>query len=147
MSKSRIYKYGGIKGTKQISYTHYNTERILDRVHHNQNDECYIGTEPANEYQTESFPEPEQINQELADQLDFMFEAGAELILETNQGHDDEGGDCYQAYIVLPDFKKHFQEYYDDNYERDGKCLWQLCVMEYINKFPGNLRIVWAGAY
>ena len=130
-----------------ISYTHFNTERILGRVSGNWNDWCYLSTVPVNECQASGTPEPQEINQELANELDKLFEGGADLILETNQVHDDEGGDCYQAYIVLPEAKKGFWEYWDDNSERDGLCLWQLCIMEYIVKFPSNVRMVWAGPY
>jgi hypothetical protein len=153
--KTQVYKYNKehwegdtlIKEPAEITYTHYNTKRILHKVCTNQNDEAYISDRPVNEYQTGVYPEPRPIDQAFADQLDKLFKEGADILLETNQGWNDEGGDCYQAYIVLPEFTKHAWEYWDLNYERDGQCLWQICLMEYIMKFPANLRVVWAGAY
>ena len=74
-----------------------------------------------------------------------LFEAGSDIILET-MGQDD-GGPVYQAYIIRSDHKQHYQDYYDDNEERDGAMLWEGATMEYILKYPKNIVTVWSGPY
>lgn len=123
----------------------YQTKRLIKRVNNNYNDKAHLHLDPADAYfQSEKDPCPIE---DLIPELETLFNQGADIILETNQGYDDEGGDCYQAYIIRPEFKATFQHYYDLNYERDGKCLFQLCIMEYITQNPEHIITLWAGPY
>lgn len=122
---------------------HYQTRRIITRVQNNYNTDTLIHTAPADEYLT---GEPVPV-QELVPELEKLFGSGHDIILETNQGYDDEGGDCYQAFLIKPEHKEAFNAYFDTNYERAGKMLWQLSIMEYITKNPSHIITIWAGAY
>lgn len=124
---------------------HYQTRRIINRVQNNYNTDALIHTAPADEYFTgQTEPAPVQ---ELVPELEKLFNSGHDIILETNQGYDDEGGDCYQAFLIKPEHKEEFNAYFDRNYDRDGKMLWQLSIMEYITKYPSHIVTIWAGAY
>lgn len=78
--------------------------------------------------------------------LESLFQADAQIILETLD-FDGDGGPCYNAYIINPLYRKHYQDYWDTNYERNGAMLWQAATMEYILKYPNNVLTVWSGPY
>jgi len=132
-------------GNKPLTCEHYATKRIIEQIDNNDNYDCYLSNGPIDSYNGSN--EPHELNQKFADKLDRIFKSGADIVLETKQGYADDGGDCYQAYILLPEYQKEFNEYFEENYEKDGKCYFQLCIMEYLLSKPEQLRVVWAGPY
>ena len=123
---------------------HYATDHLIHQVNHNYNDQTVLSQHL--EWRTLETAEPDDI-ETLVPRLNDIFNAGGSIILETSQGFDDDGGNCYQAYIVEKKNAKHFQEYWDDNYEKDDTPRYQHCIFEYIVKYPENLMVLWAGPY
>lgn len=129
----------------ELGELHYHTQRILDRTFQSGVSDAVIHTDPVNEYSVNKV-DPLPVK-ELVPELNKLFNSGHDIVLETNQGYDDEGGDCYQAYIIKPEHKEAFWKYYNENIDRDGKMLWQLCIFEYILANPSHFITLWAGPY
>ena len=132
---------------------HYHTERILAQIRNNYNQDFAILTEPADQRFEKNSPYREPVNiddlEELKDRdryilfLEELFECGAELILETHEGHEDDGGTCYCAYIVRDAFENHFREYWNSHQQSKTG----ICTLSYIAAFPKHIITVWAGPY
>ena len=129
---------------------HYATRRIIKCVNRNYNSQMTIYYKPANLYPTD-YQEPQE-PELLIEELENLFNSGNEIILETQQGFDDEGQDCYHAYIIRAEYKEQYYHYWDMNYERklpngEPQALYQLCTMEYILKHPEHIITIWAGPF
>lgn len=126
----------------------YQTRRIIQRVQNNQNDQAAIHLSVHKYAKKGEDQEPRPIDDPiLINAINNLFLIGYDIYLETNQGYDDEGGDCYIAYLVKPRFKKAARHYWDMNYERDGQMLFNIALMEYIVKYPSHFIQIWAGPY
>lgn len=117
----------------------YQTLRILKMVGCNDNQEINISTDPKDN--VIHYAEPE-----IMEKLDKLFDDGADIILETNQGYDDDGGDCYQAYVIKAEHKEEFNRFWNQRME-DNQDHWQLAIFCYILTNPEHIITVWAGPY
>jgi hypothetical protein len=115
---------------------HYHTQRILERV-----EDSYCSLHDGGlQVPGEDWPEPKKPDRALQRQLDALFESGAELAFEMDHGWADEGGNCYQAFILKPEFVKEWanraQESNDPTFP----------AREYASA-PGRYWIFWQGPY
>lgn len=127
---------------------HYQTKHLIFKIEHNANAHCTL-TEGAGRIHEEGMPEPELPGRWLRTQLNKLFGAGAYLVLETNTSWDDEGGDCYQAYIIAPE---HAKEYHEERDKAtmgpvDGPPPDLLFEHRYLVAHPERFWHIWAGPY
>lgn len=78
--------------------------------------------------------------------LDHIFEDGAQLIIETYEGADDDGGTCYQAFILDVDWVHHFWRDFNASNLIQSVNL-TLFTVEFIINNPEAFMVVWAGPY
>ena len=125
-----------------VSMKSYRTERILQQIKRNDNQyaEFKLGM------LTPGSLNPDIPNHAFADAIDTLFKNGAEIVLETHTGFDDDGGDCYQCYIVKPEWKATFHHYLDTTID-DDCFIFHIAAMQYIVMHPNRIAIVWAGPY
>ena len=123
-----------------VSMKSYKTERILQQIE--QNDNQY--SEFKFDMLTSGSLNPEIPDQAFADVLDTLFQNGAEIALETHTGFDDDGGDCYQCYIVKPEWRDAFHHYLDTTID-DDCFIFHIAAMRYVVMNSNHIAIVWAG--
>lgn len=139
------------KANPPTTLDHYQTRHIVWKIDHNANSYCTL-LKGGPKMHEEGDREPELPGAWLKQQLNLIFEEGGELVLETNRGWDDEGGDCYEAWIVLPEFRKHYFEQYDKETmppsegpnARTPELMFEL---KYIAAHPEQFAYIWAGPY
>jgi len=139
---------------------HYSTQRIMDRVYNNggpvYNDDIQVLLGYTSGYEKlDDHPEPLSMEEfqttvpttdtilSFPEYLDDIFEDGAYLLLETYDSADDDGGPCYQAYIIDPDWVQHYEAYLDHNQQLDRN----VAILRYISDNPEAFTIIWAGPY
>ena len=141
---------------------HYSTERIMNAVYNNHigadlyNDDIQIifGTALGQQippwqrepYSMEAFQvtvPTTDIVLSFFEYLDAIFEDGAELIIETTILAGDDGGPCYQAYILDVDWVQHYNEYMD----QQADALLHDSIFSYITTNNEAFMMVWAGPY
>ena len=139
---------------------HYNTRRIIDQVRSNDNQDIQImfGTTKGlvvPDWQPKPLPIEEfriiggcVPSVTFERYLDGIFHDGADLIMEAFQGHDDDGGTCYQAYILKVDWVAHFNKYYLEKYTGSmADSNLQLITMKYLVANPDSHMVIWSGPY
>ncbi len=141
---------------------HYHTERIINQVYNNQlaythyNDDIQVLFGSTNGFNVapwlpypcsmESFQvtvPTTDVVLSLPEYLDGIFEDESQLILETHEGIDDDGGSCYQAYILMEDHVQHFYH----EFRQSGDPSVSLFLFKYILDNPEAFMIIWAGPY
>ena len=90
---------------------------------------------------------PDLLNQDMVTRLDFLFLAGHAIILESDIGYDDDGGNCYQAYILKPEHKEAYDKHYFHSLEDENMANSSLVAFQYILAYPDHFISVWAGPY
>ena len=138
---------------------HYNTKRIIDQVRSNENQDIQVMFGTTNGLIIPNWqPMPLSIEDfeiiggmptvGFEQYLDGIFEDGADLLIETYQGHDDDGGTCYQAYILQVDWVAHFNAYCLEKFTGSmAESNLQLLTMKYLIANPDSYMIIWAGPY
>lgn len=138
------------KRTKRapLKKSHYQTAHVLENVVRNYNSNVSLtkGLNRMFDPSVDSEPsDPELIRSVLDD----LFNSGAWLALETYENWDDEGGQCYQAYIVSPEFVQLYHKDRDqvvyppvDKQQPD-----LLFTHRHIVEHPEQYWLVWAGPY
>ena len=139
---------------------HYSTQRIMDQVYNNggavYNDDIQILHGYVSGYE-KADGQPEPLSMEdfqttipttdvvlsFPEHLDEIFEDGAQLLIETYDSADDDGGSCYQAYILDPDWVQHYEAYLEHNQQLDRN----IAMLRYISDNPEAFMIIWAGPY
>ena len=107
-----------------LNCQHYATQHILLRVRSNDNNDLTIDDKAP----------PRFPDQSVADELDKLFLDGAKLIHEGHELFDDDGGECYTAYILKAGLV--------NAYNASG-----ILAMKYIVEHPEYIITVWAGPY
>lgn len=126
--------------------SHYQTAHILENVVRNYNSQVSLTRQPGR-YFLDGDPEPGD-PELIRPFLDRLFQKGAWLALETYENWDDEGGQCYQAYIVAPEHVKAYHEAKDlAMYPADGEPYDGLFVHRHLASHPDQYFLVWAGPY
>ena len=144
---------------------HYSTERIINAVYNNYagcgiyNDDIQIlfGTtngfekppwqsEPCSMEDFQVTVPTTDVVHSFPEYLDPIFEDESQLILETYEGADDDGGPCYQAFILVEDWVSHFWQEYNQQAAVQQVFL-NLFIFNYISKNPEAFMIIWAGPY
>ncbi len=135
--------------TTTHGFTHeaYHTGRIINRVAENYNHDMVLQFSPINGHFNDEDTEPDRIDQSMVTRLDFLFLAGAEIVLETDIGYDDDGGNCYQAYIIKPEHKAEYDKHYFHSLEDENMANSSLVAFTYILAHPDHFISVWAGPY
>jgi hypothetical protein len=115
---------------------HYQAKHILGRVGDNY---CSL-SDNGLQVPGEDWPEPKLPDRELQLQLDALFEGGAELAFEMDFGWADEGGNCYQAFILKPEFVGEWANKAQDSNDPTFP------AREFAAA-PGRYWILWQGPY
>lgn len=114
---------------------HYATQRIIDRVLTNANSDAAIWGDEIKRID----PVPVK---DLIPELEHLFNNGYDIVLETNQGFDDDGGDCYIAYLIKPQCKDKLHKAWEEDAED-----FNLVTMNHLIKNPKDFIQIWAGPY
>lgn len=115
---------------------HYQTLHLMSKVHGEHVSLHDNGTHPPGT----DIPEPKLADRALSEQLDDLFNGGAHLAFEMNFGWDDEGGNCYQAFILKAD---HVQRYSDAFIDTNDPTF----PARFYASNPEDFWILWQGAY
>jgi len=77
-------------------------------------------------------------------ELKEFFNKDAEILLHTYSASGDDGGPCYKCYILKPEHKEHYQEYWDKLWDTEPLTDIELT---YIAFNPTHVSMVWVGPY
>lgn len=124
--------------------SHYQTKHLVRQLGRRGQGNYSLGR-GAGSSANNQLPEPTQLdgrkaNRQLHKSLDQLFNDGASLILETDRGWDDEGGNCFEAYILM---KEWTADFFDNSINSDD----QLYSMRYIVEHPDRFWLLWSGPY
>lgn len=131
---------------------HYATQRILNTIS-NQSNDHFIINENVKTFKGTPYQEPTPASDitdtdtlaNIKKLNDIFSNPKAQIILETNTGFDDDGENCYEAYILKPDHVEHFNTFMYNSCKYQNHYVFS--ILQYITQFPENVISVWAGPY
>lgn len=121
---------------KRRGKTHYQTRHVLRKVGGNY---CLLN-DIGLQVPGEGWPEAKLPDEELTKQLNDLFDGGAILAFEMDFGWDDEGGNCYQAFILKAEFVQRWSDQFADLNDPTFPA-------RHFASAPGQYWVLWQGPY
>ena len=128
--------------TITIPCKNYQTQDIIRNVHTNTNKEWVLRTSIL-EYENSATSTDLK---ELSEVLDYHFDNDAIVIMHTHTLSDDDGGECYQAYILKGSHHQFYLDIHQEVMQDDTINQMATFDMQYIINHPSHVMILWAGS-